>query len=236
MELIESPTPYLEILSREGVSAEALMAVEALQRIITLQAAALEQKDRLIDEANGMALTDSLTGLGNRRAFDHDLEMLAHDLASMNRNDEGEASRKFRRMLILGDIDYFKLVNDILGYDLGDTTLVTVAGLLRKSMRREDKLYRIGGDEFAAIIIVKRGMESSAFQAIAQKFYRYLNNARSGEELSPEVEALQAIGMSFAHGVFSNMARSIEELTQTVNATMWRVKEIKEIKRTDLRV
>lgn len=228
MEFAESPTPYFETLSRERMSGEARTAIAALHRIMA-------QQGRLLEEANDRAFTDSLTGLSNRRAFDHDLEMLAHDLASMNRQGQADSNERFRRMLILGDIDYFKLVNDILGYSLGDITLVAVAKLLRKSMRYNDKLYRLGGDEFAAIIIVKRGMESNTFRAVSEKFHRYLDDSRFSEEMSPELEALQAIGMSFAHGIFTDTPSSVDDLTCTVDETMQRVKDIKEVKKSDLR-
>ena len=235
MEYIESPTPYIEILSQEGLSSAGVVALAALQRIITQQAETIVESNERADVATDMALTDSLTELGNRRAFDRDLRMLANDLASMNRRGQTEPPARFRRMLILGDIDYFKLVNDVLGFNFGDATLTSVAQLLRRSMRREDKIYRIGGDEFAAVIIVKRGMEDNTFRAIAWKFFRHLDELRFSGELTPELEALQAIGMSFAYGVFDDAPNSVDDLERTVNETMQRVKIIKEAKKADLR-
>lgn len=235
MEYIESPTPYIETLSKERLSALGVVALMALQLIISQQNDAIAERDRRLEIANNMALTDSLTGLSNRRAFDHDLEMLANDLSSMNRRGQTEAPGRFRRMLILGDIDYFKLVNDVLGYDLGDVTLAAVAQLFGQSMRQEDKKYRLGGDEFAAIIIVKRGKESDTFRAIAGKFYRHLDELRFSGELTPELEALQTIGMSFAYGVFDETPTSVDDLARTVSETMLRVKSIKEAKKANLR-
>ena len=232
---IESPIPHIETLLREGLSEEAVTALAALQRIISQQNEVIAEKDRQIEVKSDEALTDSLTGLANRRAFDHDLEMFANDLASMNRRGDMTPAPPFRRILILGDIDYFKLVNDVLGFNFGDATLVSVVQLLRQSMRQQDKLYRLGGDEFAAIIIVKRGMEDNTFRAIAGKFYRYLDELRFSGELTAELEAFQAIGMSFAHGVFDDAPNSVDDLACTVNETMKRVKDIKEAKKTDLR-
>lgn len=234
-EFIESPIPHFETLSNETLSDEALIAVASLQRVITQQAELLEEKDRLLDEANIRASTDALTRLKNRGAFDQDLQMLANDLILMRYQRQAEPFVQFRWMVILGDLDYFKLVNDVLGYELGDATLVAIAQLFQESVRHNDRVYRLGGDEFAAIVPVIPGKEDAAFEAITQRFYYGLEKIRAGREISLELEALQAIGISFAHGVFGDNPRSINDLTETVAATMQRVKSIKEAKGTDLR-
>jgi diguanylate cyclase (GGDEF)-like protein len=91
-----------------------------------------------------MALTmyvDSLTNVGNHRAFKDDLDR--------------EISRSVRHELPLTlamlDIDQFKLVNDQNGHVYGDRVLVELAGILRAG-RVEDRAYRVGGDEFAIIL------------------------------------------------------------------------------------
>jgi diguanylate cyclase (GGDEF)-like protein len=88
------------------------------------------------------ALTDSLTGLGNHRAF---LEELRRQVAGAHRHDQ-------TLTLATIDVDEFKNVNDTWGHGRGDSVLRDVAGLLNEFTRREDYVFRIGGDEFAIIL------------------------------------------------------------------------------------
>lgn len=87
------------------------------------------------------ALTDSLTGLPNRR---HLMERIEQEWALAKRTQ-----RPFALMMI--DIDSFKLINDNHGHETGDQVLIKVAALLRSSARVEDIVGRIGGEEFVVI-------------------------------------------------------------------------------------
>ncbi len=91
--------------------------------------------------AERQALSDKLTGLGNRRAM---------DLALSRMLGRGESFG-----LLHLDLDYFKGVNDSLGHAAGDHVLCVVADVLRGVTRGEDVLARVGGDEFAVLL---RGM------------------------------------------------------------------------------
>ena len=88
------------------------------------------------------ALTDPLTGLANRRAFDAALTSAAARLA---RSGAGFA-------LLHLDLDYFKDVNDTLGHAAGDEVLRRVAEGLRAEARRGDLIARVGGDEFVLML------------------------------------------------------------------------------------
>ena len=94
----------------------------------------------LMQKFERSAMTDSLTQLGNRRAFD---ERMRAELSRAARHG-GYLS------LALVDVDRFKSVNDEFGHQQGDTVLVKLAGVLR-NVRAEDAAYRLGGDEFAII-------------------------------------------------------------------------------------
>ncbi|MFB9993498.1 HD domain-containing phosphohydrolase [Deinococcus oregonensis] len=89
------------------------------------------------------ALTDPLTGLGNRRQFDADLAAL----------DVGA-------QLVLLDLDHFKVINDRYGHDVGDQVLQGVARLLGSDERQQVRAYRVGGEEFA--LLTDLGSESRA--------------------------------------------------------------------------
>jgi diguanylate cyclase (GGDEF)-like protein len=88
-------------------------------------------------------LTDPLTELLNRRAFSQHLD---HAVSQWERN-----RRPF--VLILGDLDYFKLTNDRFGHLVGDAVLKAVGQRIRSSLRRSDLAFRIGGEEFAILLM-----------------------------------------------------------------------------------
>ena len=85
---------------------------------------------------------DPLTGLANRRGFDARFE---EELARSGRRSAPVA-------LLALDIDGFKQVNDTYGHVAGDTILVTVGEVLRRTARVEDVVARLGGDEFAVLL------------------------------------------------------------------------------------
>jgi diguanylate cyclase (GGDEF)-like protein len=88
------------------------------------------------------AMTDSLTGLHNHRAFH---ERLRTALAHASRAHEAVS-------VLMLDIDDFKRVNDIYGHGAGDEILRALADTLKDSVRSSDAVYRLGGEEFAIVI------------------------------------------------------------------------------------
>ncbi|MFB9993326.1 HD domain-containing phosphohydrolase [Deinococcus oregonensis] len=88
------------------------------------------------------ALEDALTGLGNRRAFDHDLDA---ELAQSVRHGYPIA-------VIMADLDGLKAINDKHGHGVGDMLLRTFAEALSTCFLKGDRLYRLGGDEFALLL------------------------------------------------------------------------------------
>jgi diguanylate cyclase (GGDEF)-like protein/PAS domain S-box-containing protein len=94
------------------------------------------------NELRSAAFKDPLTGICNRRRFEWDLEN-----AVARAKDTG---RPFT--LVLADVDRFKTINDTHGHGAGDAVLRAIAGRLAGAIRETDRLARIGGDEFAAII------------------------------------------------------------------------------------
>lgn len=87
------------------------------------------------------ALSDPLTGLANRRAFDLELRAIA-----------ARASRSSPAHLVMADIDHFKLVNDTHGHAIGDELLRIVGEVLRANVRRDTLVARLGGDEFGLLL------------------------------------------------------------------------------------
>jgi diguanylate cyclase (GGDEF)-like protein len=99
------------------------------------------------------ALTDDLTGLRNRRAFQEDL---ARELERSHRAGGPLA-------LVLLDLDGLKQTNDALGHGAGDDRLRGLACALRDTMRGADAAYRLSGDEFAAILVGERAHGAERF-------------------------------------------------------------------------
>ncbi len=89
-------------------------------------------------ELTRLSNTDSLTGLLNRRRID---EYLNEQLSLYKRHETPFS-------LILLDIDYFKLVNDDYGHDVGDTILIEFSKIISENIRNTDKVARWGGEEF----------------------------------------------------------------------------------------
>jgi diguanylate cyclase (GGDEF)-like protein len=88
------------------------------------------------------ALTDSLTGIGNRRAFEFALKQ---EIARSTRHQETFC-------LLVLDLSNFKAINDNLGHSQGDNALIGVAKTLQHLKRRSDAVFRLGGDEFAVLL------------------------------------------------------------------------------------
>ncbi|KPQ27699.1 MAG: diguanylate cyclase (GGDEF) domain [Marinobacter excellens HL-55] len=88
------------------------------------------------------ALTDSLTGIGNKRALD---EALVQASALADRHGAPWS-------LILCDLDHFKLINDNHGHVVGDHILTKTAEKLEQAIRNSDTVYRFGGEEFAVLL------------------------------------------------------------------------------------
>lgn len=98
----------------------------------------IEQKNMLYYQAHH----DALTGLPNRTLFN---DRLAHGIEHTKRNNTILA-------LFFIDLDHFKNINDSLGHQVGDKVLKIVAQRLKASLRHEDTLTRLGGDEFTIIM------------------------------------------------------------------------------------
>lgn len=103
------------------------------------------------EEALQRAQTDPLTGLYNRLAMDKILEEWTREENRARR--EGDTDTCI--IAILLDLDNFKILNDTLGHKAGDAVLKSVAKGLRASLRDSDYIFRIGGDEFLALLRIR---------------------------------------------------------------------------------
>ncbi len=124
------------------------------------------------DKINKVSTTDELTGLHNRKYLQ---ERLDQEIAR---------ARRYKTPLscLLFDIDFFKVVNDMYGYEWGDVLLKNLAEKLKQMVRKEDVLTRYGDEEF--ILILPNTSEDNAF-LFAERFRRDIEKMEfipAGEE------------------------------------------------------
>jgi diguanylate cyclase (GGDEF)-like protein len=110
------------------------------------------------DAAEQQALTDTLTGLKNRRAMDQELADVI--------------SQRTPFAMMHADLDYFKAVNDTLGHAAGDFVLQQVAEIMKNETRDADIVARVGGDEF--VLLVKGTEDRFLLERIAQRIIKQL--------------------------------------------------------------
>jgi diguanylate cyclase (GGDEF)-like protein len=106
----------------------------------------LAQQDARIRDLESLSITDEVTGLFNRRGFD---TKLAETLARAKRDGE-------QGLVVLCDLNRFKVINDTYGHPAGDAVLRALAAELRGMVRRSDVVARLGGDEFGALLLAAR--------------------------------------------------------------------------------
>ena len=103
----------------------------------------LAERKKMEEEIRSLSITDSLTGLHNRRGF---LTLAEQQLKVSNRH-------KKEMLLIFADIDGLKGINDEMGHEEGDKVLIYLAAILKQTLRSSDVVARIGGDEFAILAL-----------------------------------------------------------------------------------
>ncbi len=156
----------------------------AIQEASSANSRLLEQMNKVAElnsQLEILSTTDALTGLRNRRKFEHDL---AHELLIVER-------RSIPLSLLVIDVDHFKQVNDTHGHAAGDRVLQAVALLLGNSARNIDVLARIGGEEFA-VILPDTGADRALL--IAQRLRAAIANADWSAAAIPSMALTISLG------------------------------------------
>jgi diguanylate cyclase (GGDEF)-like protein len=180
------------------------MARQILRPAAQLEASRSRMRE-LYETAREAALRDSLTGLGNHRAFQE----------AVARMVEGSQRYGTAFSLILMDIDEFKRINDTRGHAVGDQLLMQLAELIRLTIRGTDAGFRIGGDEFA--ILLPHTDVSGAISLCRRLLARGLEDRGAGPYRGP---------ISFSAGVTAcpTFGSTRVELTAQADAALYRGK------------
>ena len=132
------PMPALIASTVAALAIAALVMPRTVSPIYAVQADLQVRYEAAVADA----LRDQLTGLGNHRAFHEDLDTFVEAVTGV------ESSLA----LMLIDLDEFKQMNDTQGHAAGDRALRGFGQLLATTLRRSDRAYRVGGDEFAVVM------------------------------------------------------------------------------------
>ena len=163
------------------------------------------------DALEALSLTDTLTGLWNRRQFDQRL------------GEEVARAARYRTplTLLILDIDRFKAVNDRWGHLQGDRVLREIAGTVRDSFRRTDVVCRYGGEEIAIIAPNTELEEARAFAERARERVASMPIAVREGDAAEECRVTVSIGLA---GVSPDGRTDASTLTGTADEALYTAK------------
>jgi len=179
----------------------------AMMQSIGSQVGQYLQRKQAEEALRFVATHDSLTGLPNRVMFGQRLD---HAIT--------QAKRHGRRLAVLFiDLDRFKVINDTLGHEFGDTLLRDVAQRLGQTVRASDTIGRLGGDEF--VVLLEEVSAPMLIVSVAQKLIAAL--AQGFPLGGKEYHVSASIGVS----TYPDDAQDAQELLKNADIAMYRAKE-----------
>jgi diguanylate cyclase (GGDEF)-like protein len=163
----------------------------------------------LNSELEHQALHDALTRLPNRTLLN---DRLLQAIRIGTREKKSFA-------LVVVDLDLFKEINDTLGHNAGDLVLQEVASRMRLALRDSDTVARMGGDEFAILLL--NVADQATVQSLTQRIHQAVR-----EPLTLEGKVLE-VGASMGIAIFSDHGSTAEDLTRHADAAMYAAKQDK---------
>ncbi|WP_218182797.1 sensor domain-containing diguanylate cyclase [Pseudomonas gingeri] len=179
------------------------------QRFFSVFLHDITERKAMAERREKEALTDTLTGLPNRRSL---LEYLPNAMARARRIGVPLA-------VLFLDLDGFKAVNDTFGHEIGDLLLQVVADRLKACLRETDAVFRLAGDEFTAVVEGQFGGSQDAEQ-LAQKLIQLIN-----APVSIGVASVQ-VGVSIGIALFGrDDPRTSTQLLREADSRMYEAKQ-----------
>ena len=132
----------------------------------------------LMDKLRDTSLRDGMTGLYNRRFLE---EFIDKVMSQASRLEE-----KYSVMML--DVDFFKMINDTYGHDVGDKVIVALAGILKENIRESDLAIRYGGEEF--VVMLHNATDEGTLKvakAIHQNFAKLVFEVGAGEKIQKTI-------------------------------------------------
>ncbi|MCG9557269.1 sensor domain-containing diguanylate cyclase [Vibrio kanaloae] len=163
----------------------------------------------LQEKLRSQALSDPLTGLFNRRFFDHKLE--EHSMNS--------ATSDQPLSLLMLDLDHFKRFNDNFGHDAGDFVLKEISALLKQSVSDDEIACRLGGEELA-VLLPHYSMQQ------ATEFGQTLCDAVRSMHLEHKGLSLGQLGVSIGVAMYPKPASNTESLVKMADKALYMAKDM----------
>ena len=216
-------TPRLVILTITLLSCIAILVLGNMQRVSPIAlglagatllvagirlAVSLREQRALNASRHHQAVTDELTGLGNRRQLLHELDRALAALSANGTQAGGLA-------LLLIDLDHFKEINDSFGHQTGDALLRQIGPRIRQVVRRNDLVARLGGDEFAVLL---HGADAFKATTVARRITTLLEQPIDVSTASLHVGASIGVALAPEH------ALNAADLIHCADIAMYRAK------------
>ncbi|MGD9677007.1 MAG: diguanylate cyclase [Vulcanibacillus sp.] len=168
----------------------------------------ITEQYKLMEKLKEYAEKDELTGIWNRRKW---LELATYEI---------ERSKRYKGSisLMIIDADHFKYVNDTLGHEAGDKTLITISNIVSKEIRNGDIFGRIGGEEFGIVFLETNRAE---VQALSQRLLTSISNTKIEFE-----ETIFSVSVSAGIVMCEDCSElSIKELMRKADIALYKAKE-----------
>ena len=154
-----------------------------------------------------MAFYDNLTKLPNRTLLNENLKQIF--------NSSRREKKRFAILFL--DLDNFKYVNDTFGHDIGDELLIVISNRIKTTLRKNDILARIGGDEF--VVVLENIKDEHSISIVAKKII----NAISKKVSISKHEFF--VGVSIGIAIYPTDSTSLVELNKYADLAMYNAKE-----------
>jgi diguanylate cyclase (GGDEF)-like protein len=195
--------------SNNKISVQEESVIRAILSVMVMVVGSSKALSKSLLELEYYAVHDPLTGLYNRRQFN---DILEYEVGRCERH-------KHEFCVLMIDLDNFKDINDSYGHPTGDAALCKIAEVLRKNSRKGDLCARIGGDEFA-IILVETAAHSG--QLVAEAMSKMLRETTFISTQGDRFHLTMSIGLSS----YPQDAKTADDLMAGVDVAMYRAKSL----------